>query len=245
MTSEGNYEVFRIAGFGACMLKGYPLQVGCSFFHQAVACVQETTRARIETCICSLEGFPVNRAKKHLRPKVLSMNPDVVVVQFGSMDASVPVRRRMGASGNIVGGARSPSGISETRMLDRMKWAYRGVIADVLRLKPVTDRDTYLHTMQRIMRTVTASGARLVVLSPFVLGSGRSDRHAREYARALAAACADVPGVHYVDAYDALDKEPRHEVLLSDGLHLSARGHAIVAGGLAPVLMDAMRLGRL
>ena len=81
----------RIAGFGACMISGYPHQDG-GLFEVACRFVEESLLQRPEASFVSLGGFPAPRAVKYLKSRVLSLNPLYVVLQFGATDAQCPMR---------------------------------------------------------------------------------------------------------------------------------------------------------
>jgi hypothetical protein len=49
---------------------------------------------------------------------------------------------------------------------------------------------------------------------------------------------ATIPNAHFVDAYSALDRYPRRQMLLRDGLHLTLKGQAVVADCLHEVLSN-------
>jgi lysophospholipase L1-like esterase len=57
----------------------------------------------------------------------------------------------------------------------------------------------------------------------------------------LAKVVAAVPEARYLDAYSVLDKFPRREILLRDGIHLTIQGQVLVAEGLFTLLARLLR----
>ena len=103
MSDNGpNHAPLRVAGFGACMISGYPHKSG-GFFNIACTHIAEGLACPVESEIFSFGGFPATRAEKYLEPRVIGYAPNYVIIQFGSLDALCPVRRRSlsvrGASG--------------------------------------------------------------------------------------------------------------------------------------------------
>lgn len=121
-------------------------------------------------------------------------------------------------------------------MTDRIKWLARGLIADALQLTPVTPAEIYLETMDQIVHAIAEHGAIPVALSPFVFGGHRSDRIARKCVSPLEKIVCAIPKAHFVNAYAALAAQPRREMLLRDGSHLSLKGQAVVADALFATL---------
>jgi lysophospholipase L1-like esterase len=117
-----------------------------------------------------------------------------------------------------------------------LHWRLQGLIGDLLHLPSVTAPEAYLEAMNQMIRIVTAHKAVPVVLSPIVMGSTRSDRFARQCVPALAKLVAAAPGARYLDAYSILDKFPRREILLRDGIHLTIQGQVLVAEALFTTL---------
>ena len=215
------------------MIGGYPHRPEDSFFYQAVEQLRQTTGQPVLTTEFTFGGFPVTRVPKHLKPRCLDAHPDVVVMQFASSDMVVPLKSHHDRSGRPV----------HQKVSDQMpgagdwcRWQLQGLIGDLRQLKPVTPVEEYLQTMQKMTQAMLESGIVPVVMSPFVFGAGRSDWVARTAARRLQTMIAALPGAIYVDAYAALNRHPRRQMLLKDGTHLSLAGHRVVADALRPVL---------
>ena len=195
-------ESIKIRAFGACMIGGYPHHYDDSFFHLAIQPFQQDTEHNLIPSISTLGGFPVTRVLKHLKPRCLDANPDIVVVQFGSSDLIVRTKKDRQQSNREVSTAR-------LRPIDRLRWCIQGIIGDALHLAPVTAPEVYLETMGRMVRAISEHGASVVVLSPFIIGGKCSDRIARNCVPLLEEIVTAIPRSHYVNAYAALDKHPR------------------------------------
>src|ERR1700688_2644660 len=81
----------RIAGFGACMITGYPHE-GAGMFEVACGLVEQRLSRPVRSTIVSLGGFPAPRAEKYLKKKLFDFGPQYIVLQFGATDAQCPVR---------------------------------------------------------------------------------------------------------------------------------------------------------
>lgn len=230
-----------ITGFGACMIAGYPLPAESGFMHQAVQHLQRGGQIKPAFEIVAMGGFPAHRARKHFPKKVLSQKPDVVVIQFGSTDASAPLRNATLLRQPPKSGPQTREKISPQPPTsgDVLKWHLRSLASEVLRAPPLAPLEDYLSAVTGMVKEARAAGCRVVVLSPFVMGGGRSDRFARRYTRALAARLKQIPGTHFLDAHSLLARWPRKQILLRDGFHLSREGHEILGAALAEAIRQA------
>src|ERR1700680_1034191 len=87
----GDMSTMRIAGFGACMITGYPHK-GAGMFEVACGLVEKRLARPVLSIIVSLGGFPAPRAEKYLKRKVFNFNPKCIVIQFGATDAQCSIR---------------------------------------------------------------------------------------------------------------------------------------------------------
>ena len=220
------------------MIGGYPHRQEDSFLHLAVERLRHETAHHIIDSLFTMGGFPITRVPKHFAAGCLAARPDIVVLQFGSSDLVVPVRRhhhsRSGTPIHQNVAARSPNS------LDRIKWRLLSAIGTGFNLKPVTPPEIYLATVMQLVRTLLEHEVTPVVMSPFVFGGRRSDRIARDCAGHLNGLLAAVPKAVYVDAYAALSHQPRRRMLLRDGSHLSLAGQQVVADALFPALKNIL-----
>ena len=86
----GDMSTMRIAGFGACMITGYPHK-GAGMFEVACGLVEKRLARPVLSIIASLGGFPAPRAEKYLKRRMFNFNPKYIVIQFGATDAQCPI----------------------------------------------------------------------------------------------------------------------------------------------------------
>ena len=227
----------HIRAFGACMIGGFPHRPEDSFFYKAIECLQKQGGQKPITSQFTFGGFPVTRVPKHLRLRCLDFHPNIVVLQFGTSDLIVPIRRHHHHDSRPV--HRNVS-IANPVLIDRLRWQIQSLVGDAFGLAPVTDPTVYLQTVEQIARSLAEQNIIPVVLSPFVFGGRRSDRIARDCAVKLKQRMAQVPKAVFVDAYTALNEHPRSRMLLRDGSHLSIQGHLVVADALFPHLKNLL-----
>ena len=220
------------------MIGGFPHRAQDSFFHHATEALRREGPAELTLSQYTFGGFPVTRVPKHLKPRCLDQQPHIVVLQFASSDLIVPLHRPTHDPRTTPHRQVSPQ---PPKFTDRCKWRLQSLLGDLRQLTPVTPLETYLQTMEHLTRTLLDHKVTPVVLSPFVFGGGRSDRLARAASQRLATLVTRQTGALYVDAYSALDAQPRHQMLLKDGTHLSLAGHHVVAEQLLPALRRALR----
>ena len=140
-----NHAPLRVAGFGACMMTGYPHKSG-GFFDIACTCVADDLACSVDSKIFSFGGFPAPRAEKYLEPKVIGYAPNYIIIQFASLDALCPVRRSSlsvrVASGTDSG---SPSRLRKSGSGDKpatpwswLRWELASLLGYLRRLEPIT-----------------------------------------------------------------------------------------------------------
>lgn len=229
-------HICRIRAFGACMIGGFPHRYEDSFFHLALERLKAETTHEVASSLFTLGGFPITRVPKHLAARCLAAQPHIVVLQFGASDLIVPIRQARGATARRTPVPRQVRP-QPPQWQHRLKWRLRALLGDALQLPPVTPPDVYLATLTQLARSLVAHRVTPVVLTPFVFGGRRSDRFARSCAGRLPALLAAVPGALCVDAYSALNRAPRNEMLLADGTHLSLAGHRVLGETLWPHLL--------
>jgi lysophospholipase L1-like esterase len=223
------------------MISGFPLAAEAGFLHQAVQHLHQAGQFKVAFEVVAMGGFPAHRARKHLAKRVLAHRPDFVVIQFGSTDASAPLRNGIGLRHFLkkqphlreTVSARPPA------PLDLLKWKLRNVASECLLIPPLAPLDNYLATLLNMAYECRLAGSIVVVISPFVMGGGRSNRFARDYTRALERQLPRTPGIHFLDAHTLLSQSPRKQMLLSDGFHLSAPAHRKLGLALGELLKEA------
>jgi lysophospholipase L1-like esterase len=243
----------RITGFGACMIAGYPLSAETGFLDKAVQYLRDAQELEVELEIVTMGGFPVDRAQNHFAKRVLVTRPEVVVLQFGSIDASAPLHRGFGVRHllkkrvqlnqifNRELKVRERDRLQPPTPLDVIKWQLRNLGGEILCVPSITPLNRYLPAILRMVKECRAAGAVVVVLSPFVMGGGRSNRFARRYTRALEHHLPKDPGVYFLDAHRVLSRGRRADVLLRDGFHLSAPGHQRLGVALGELLGNVVQ----
>ena len=226
------------------MIAGYPLAAETGFLHQAVQHLHQGGQFKVAFEIVAMGGFPADRARKHLAKKVLTPRPDIVVLQFGSTDASAPLRNGFGLRHQYSRNDSAVRGKVSARSaapLDLVKWQLRNLASELLLVPPIAPLDNYLATLLSMVDECRAAGSAVVVVSPFVMGGGRSNRFARNYTHALAKQLPRTPGVYFLDAHALLSPWPRRTMLLRDGFHLSAEAHQILGAALSESLVTAAK----
>lgn len=220
------------------MIAGYPLASADGFLQQAVQRLQHDGRFKVALEIVALGGFPAPRAPKHLSKRVLAHRPDVVVLQFGSTDASTPLRNGFAVRHFFENDSHTQEKVSaqSPEPFDLIKWQLRNLGSELLLVQPITPLDDYLSAQLDMVNQCLAAGCKVVVISPFVMGSGRCNRFARNYTRTLEQHLPKSQEVHFLDAHTLLSSEPRWKMLLSDSFHLSAAAHQKVGIALGELL---------
>jgi lysophospholipase L1-like esterase len=241
----------RIAGFGACMINGYPHEGG-GLFEIACGLVEERLSRPVLSTVVSLGGFPAPRAAKHLKSKVFGFDPNYVVIQFGSTDAQCPLRarNRPGASLSSAStdrGLKTSSDLGATypshqpaSALSALRWEIISVIGRLRKVEPITPLSAYIAAIGRMMDDCRSAGITAVVLSPFVYGPRYTTRNAISYTNALHELLR-AQDVILVDCVSLLAKFPRSMVLQHDGFHLSLAGHKVVGEAIAQMIVTDAR----
>ena len=230
----------RIAGFGACMISGYP-HASRGLFEVACRFVEDALRLSVQSNIVSLGGFPAPRAAKYLKRKIFSFNPDYVVIQFGATDASSSIRRTFG-DGKSNGTPRSAVNHNHpATVLSLFRWQMASVLGFILKPQPITALSEYIAATGDMVKDCTSAGITAVVLSPFVFGSRYATRNAILYADALHELHSKNENVLLVDCNGLLRKFPRARILLSDGFHLSALGHELIGEAIGEAIVLDIR----
>lgn len=233
----------NIIGYGACMIAGYPLPAENGFLHLAVQHLRQQSATPVNLEIVALGGFPANRAPKHFAKRVLVHRPDVVVLQFGSTDASAPLR-----NGVLLRQLMKPKPHSRQKVsplppapVDGWKWKLRSLASELLRVPPLTPLADYAGAMLDLAWQARSAGSEVVVVSPFVMASRRSNRFARQYTEVLHRRLPVDGKTHFLDAHALLSTTPRRELLLRDGFHLSPLAHQKVGAALGELFVKTCR----
>jgi lysophospholipase L1-like esterase len=239
----------RIAGFGACMITGYPHQ-GAGLFEVACRLVKERLSLPVLSTIVSLGGFSAPRAEKYLKKKLFGFNPQYIVIQFGATDAQCPIRaenrstdRRsslntdsnsdLSAAQNAASYHARPASV-----LSPLRWQLVSAIGHIRRLDPITPLSPYVAAIQHMVDECRLARIKPVVLSPFVYGSGYTARNAIAYVDALRELNSRSPGMIFVDCFRQLADFPKIRTLQADGFHLSRLGQNLVGEAVGKAIIE-------
>lgn len=236
----------RIIGFGACMISGYPLQAGSSFFSRFTETI--SSECETETSIVSLPGTTAPRASRVIRRKVQALVPDLVVLQFGSTDCDCPpISLAKTASKSKVTKdnttAASPSAtnskptpvppLRSPLLFDRLRWFIASLLGLLFAASPYVPLDSYLDAMSSMLDTLGDDGVPVIMLSPFPFAMARTQFWARRFTDALHERFGGRPDVLVVDCLAPFAGCKPKDFLLSDGFHLNDKGHALLGEHLA------------
>ena len=225
----------RIAGFGACMISGYPHDSG-GLFEVACALVEKALSRPVEPNILTLHGFPAPRAETFLKSRVVPFNPDYVVIQFGSTDAARPVRAKRSSIISTVSRARNTCRSSNAFTIAR--WHMQSLVGFVWKAPPVTSLSAYVTAIQHMVNDSISANITPVVLSPFIFGSLHSLKNAADYTNALRDLNSSVNRMILVDCISLLSKAAKSKVLLNDGVHLSRLGHELIGEAIGQAIVE-------
>jgi hypothetical protein len=226
----------KIAGFGACMISGYPHEGG-GLFEVACALVEKQLSRPVEPNILTLHSFPAPRAAKYLKSRVVPFNPDYVVFQFGSTDAARPIRARrrsVGAISKMRTAYHSPTAFTIAR------WYMQSLVGFVRKAAPITSLSSYVIAIEHMVNDCISAEITPVVLSPFIFGSLHSLKNAANYTNALRDLNSRVNRMILIDCIRLLSRTPKSKVLLNDGFHLSRLGHNLIGEAIGQAIVADM-----
>jgi len=244
----------RIAGFGACMITGYPHE-RAGLFETACGFVEKRLSRSVQSTIVSLGGFPAPRAEKYLRKKVFDFNPQYIVIQLGATDAQCPIRagsRPTDHDSDI--GANNESSTSPAlrttsyhaqpaTALSLLRWQIASLIGYLRRTEPITPLSFYIAAIERMVEDCRSAGIKPVVLSPFVYGSRYTMKRAIPYVDALRQVHSRAQGMIFVDCVRLLADFPKSTILQHDGFHLSRVGHNLVGEAIGQAIVEDITSG--
>ena len=242
-TNQNNISSTKIAGFGACMIGGYPHESG-GLFEIACGLVEKTLSLPVQSRVSTLGGFSAPRAEKYLKLRILSCNPDYVVIQFGSTDASCPIQSKHRLTENSfqsgVSHARN-SPINRPSTVTIARWRLQSLVARFRKPDPVTSLSSYVAAIKHMVDDCILAQVTPIVLSPFIFGASYSTENAIKYTNALRYVFSKMNQVIFIDCVQLLSKFPNSKVLLSDGFHLSRFGHNLIGEAIAQAVVADIR----
>ena len=236
----------RIAGFGACMITGYPHN-GAGLFEVACGLVEKRLARPVRSTVVSLGGFPAPRAEKYLKKKVFGFNPKYIVIQLGATDAQCPIRAGSRRTSELTAHVSSKPdaalmsssyhGQSATAM-SSLRWLLATLIGHLRKIEPITPLSSYIAAIERMVDDCRSAGIKPVVLSPFVYGSRYTMRKAVPYVDALQELDSKRPDMILVDGVSLLAGLPKRMILQHDGFHLSRVGHQMVGEAVGQAIIE-------
>jgi lysophospholipase L1-like esterase len=241
----------RIAGFGACMITGYPHKGG-GLFEIACGLIEKGLSRPVESTIVSLGGFPAPRAEKYLKHKIFDFDPSYVVIQFGATDAQSPIRKRSRPTDccsrpSTDRGLKPSSDLGTASyhsqpatVVSPLRWELASLIGYLRKIDPITPLSLYIAAVGRMVDDCRSAGITPVVLSPFVYGSRYTMRNAISYTNALNELLR-AQDVILVDCVRSLAKWPKSLILQHDGFHLSRAGHNVIGEAIAQAIVVDVR----
>lgn len=228
----------KVVGFGACMISGYPLGEEHSFFTLLINRMRSELKIEIDTEVISFGGFPLNRAKKYFESKVLRTNPDVIIMQFASADTNVQLRTHIARISPVLKKLdNNKSIISDTTTdLQQFIWHPKKYVLYVLkyilcrlsRVEPVhMSIDDIRNSVEEIAKKCIDNNIKLILLSHFVQADMAQNYWSKRYATEIQS-IASKYNMIFIDCHQTLSRFKKKDILLSDGFHLSKKGHQVV-----------------
>jgi lysophospholipase L1-like esterase len=253
-SNPGVISTLRIAGFGACMITGYPHE-DAGMFEVACGLVEQRLARPVLSTVVSLGGFPAPRAEKYLKKKLFDFHPKYIVVQFGATDAQCPIRAgsrptdhwsSLSANGDSAPGAAERTASyhgQPATALSPLRWQLASVIGHLRKIEPITPLSSYITAIERMVDDCRTAGIKPVVLSPFVYGSRYTMRKAIRYVDALHELASRELDMIFVDCVRLLAELPKSRILQNDGFHLSRLGQNLVGEAIAKSIVEDIVTG--
>lgn len=229
----------RVVGFGACMINGVPFKPEDSFFQKFIENLENNGTNIDFSKVISLEGFTINRAKKYFSKKVLSLNPDLVILQFGSTDCFVDLKKNLYKNFKIMKKFKNQNGSKEiskypidnninSKLTSICKFIIKLLLIKLFNSTPRTTLNDYIESLEYIINECNSLNIELMILSPFVIGDIVSNMYAKKYTMNIY----NLNHMHsfiFVNCHSLLIKHNIQDVLLKDGVHISTKSHLLIA----------------
>ncbi|QAA34760.1 MULTISPECIES: SGNH/GDSL hydrolase family protein [Clostridium] len=237
----------KIVGFGACLIEGFPHESNVSFFNQLLDSLSSKNNI-YDNEIVSLGGFPITRAKKYLDKKVIKVKPDIVILQFGTTDVDIKIKKTLSRRFNL---KYSSSNIDmKLRNVERLNYSYfnrfklllksfiKHLVAKILRVEPVTNIKDYIDSMEEIITSLNSHGIKVVVLAPFIQLDYLTNVRINRYIDKLSDLLKKNNNFYLVNCNSELLKQEKSEIFIFDGIHFTEKGHSIIASKISEVLIN-------
>ncbi|MCJ2064897.1 hypothetical protein MKK63_19610 [Methylobacterium sp. J-088] len=228
----------KILGVGACMIKGTPHKLG---FFQMTCGLLAAKGMSVQGKLKSYPGFSSKDARKFVLRDIRYTQPEYVIIQFATTDASV-VLRFVNATRSILKKSAeesrlplAPAAKKRTSHLSTLRWQVQDFIS-LASSKKINNFDECLAAQSAIMDECFRNSAVPVVLSAFPCGPKHKTRHAALYTQRLRH-LVDAKGGIFVDLFESFGVGSKGDMLMADGAHLTEAAHVMVASTIA----DAIR----
>lgn len=237
----------RIVGFGTCMIGGFPYNSNKSFFTQLINQLKLSDYNVEFSKVISLGGFPIDRAKKHLNKKVISLNPDWVIIQFGTTDVSIDVKKSLSKIFNIDTTSTISDSSRAAELINQplqhnffiyfLKYFFKNLLIKFFKIKPITPMDIYISSIEDIIDTLNKNNINVIILAPFIQLDNFANIRINQYIEKVNE-LKEKYNFHFLNCNTELKKYKKMDIFLCDGFHLTAKGHLIVANQLKEIFED-------
>jgi lysophospholipase L1-like esterase len=235
----------KLVAYGACLVGGFAVPQGKGFIDVAADGVARRGY-KVDKQIFAREGRLVSEFLPDMALVLDQARPDVVLLQLGTTDANIPLKRQVTArfqnfvprmerfESGLIPPAR-PRQFSSPRYLTRQ--AGRLILAYVHRAQPKTPDGPFVEHLDAVLRAATARKAVLIVVGPVPMADTVGRIVARRYRTYARDACARF-GAHFIDPFRLL-RASRDQMFLADGLHLTVEGHRRIGEALGAAILGA------
>jgi hypothetical protein len=160
VTEDRSNSELRIAGFGACMISGYPHKAA-GMFEIGCGLIERNLSHPVQSTIVGLPAFSATRAEKYLQRKVLPFNRNYIVIQFGSTDAACPIWHHPPATQssrfrNQRGADSAAYHARPATMLTLLHWELTSLIGYLMTPGPVTSLAAYIQAIEWMVKNCRA-----------------------------------------------------------------------------------------
>lgn len=215
------------------MIDGFPFERETSYYWLFVDQIKKQYES-VQSSIVSLGGFPIGMAAKHVK-RVTRDYPDVVIIQFGAIDAKLSLRDHI--IKHVL--KKEPAPVyrikeSEIKLEDPLKiylrWfinvTFKHLVAPIFKIKPLPS-DSYVDSLRKILLQLKNTDAKVIILSPFVQNDYFANRCIQKYSNGILGLQKEFDFI-FVDCFTPLLKFKKHEILFTDGFHLTPKGHRFI-----------------
>lgn len=166
---------------------------------------------------------------------MISKNPDLVIIQFGALDARVNIKNYLNRNkkgGNIEGEPyyKMPyivknKHIKQLKLI--VKYSIKHIVTHIMQLYP-TSAKSFTCSLNKIATPLIEHGCKVIVVSPFIQDDLFTNFQIKRYAKGINRLEKRL-GFASINCYSGLAKENIFDIVMRDGVHLTKKGHEIVA----------------